>query len=243
MAIVFRPLWSFTAVMALLFAGMTALGAWQLERLQWKLGLIAEVQRNLAAPPVSLGRILALPPAAAQYHRVTLTGRFDNAKEAYVFTTGPDGAPGYHVLTPFLLDGGRALLVDRGYVPQALRDPKTRAAGELGGERRIIGVWRTPDAPGLFTPAPDVAHRIWYSRDLPSIAKSDGIRLAAPVIVEADAAPNPGGWPKGGQTVVAFRNEHLQYAITWFAMAAIVLGGWLAYHVSRGRLAWTPPRT
>lgn len=243
MAIVFRPLWSFTAVMALLFAGMTALGAWQLERLQWKLGLIAEVQRNLAAPPLPLDRVLALPPAAAQYRRVALTGRFDNAREAYVFTTGPSGAPSYHVLTPFVLEGGLALLVDRGYVPERLRDPKTRAAGEIAGERRIVGIWRTPDAPGLFTPAPDIAHRIWYSRDLLSIAKTDGIRLAAPVIVEADAAPNPGGWPKGGQTVVAFRNEHLQYAITWFAMAAIVLGGWLAYHVSRGRLAWTPPRT
>src|ERR1043166_10203069 len=90
MAIVFRPLWSFTAVMALLFAGMTALGAWQLERLQWKLGLIAAVNRNLAAPPLTLDRGLALPQDSAQYRRVALTGRFDNAKEAYVFTTGPD---------------------------------------------------------------------------------------------------------------------------------------------------------
>jgi surfeit locus 1 family protein len=242
MAIIFRPLWSFTAVMALLFAGMTALGAWQLERLQWKLGLIAAVQRNLAAPPLTLDRLLTLPPGAAQYHRVALTGRFDNAKEAYAFTTGPDGAPAYHVLTPFVLGDGRALLVDRGYVPARLRDPKTRTAGEVSGERRVVGVWRIPDAPGLFTPAPDLVHRIWYSRDLASIAKVDGIHLAAPALVEADAAPNPGGLPRGGQTVVAFRNEHLQYAITWFAMAAIVLGGWIAYHISRGRIAWTRGR-
>src|ERR1051326_572665 len=243
MAIVFRPLWSFTAVMALLFAGMTALGAWQLERLQWKLGLIAAVNRNLAAPPVMLDRVLALPPEAAQYHRVALTGRFDHAHEAYVFTTGPDGAPAYHVLTPFLLGHGRALLVDRGYVPARLRDPKTRAAGEVAGEGRIVGVWRIPDPPGPFTPSPDPSHRHWHFRDLASIAKANHIPLAAPALVEADAAPNPGGWPRGGQTVVAFRNEHLQYAITWFAMAAIVLGGWIAYHVSRGRLAWRPGRS
>ena len=64
------------------------------------------------------------------------------------------------------------------------------------------------------------------------------LKLAAPVVVEADATPNPGGWPKGGQTRVAFRNEHLQYAITWFALAAALLGVYLTYHISRGRLRW-----
>src|ERR1051326_4483080 len=93
MAIVFRPLWSFTAVMALLFAGMTALGAWQLERLQWKLGLIAAVNRNLAAPPVMLDRVLALPPEAAQYHRVALTGRFHYAPPGCVFLHRRPRAP------------------------------------------------------------------------------------------------------------------------------------------------------
>ncbi len=80
---------------------------------------------------------------------------------------------------------------------------------------------------------PDLAHRIWYARDVQGIAKADGVTLAAPVIIEADATPNPGGWPKGGQTVVAFRNEHLQYAITWFGLAAVLFGVYLAYHVSR----------
>ena len=69
-----------------------------------------------------------------------------------------------------------------------------------------------------------------------AIAKADGIDLAAPVIVEADATPNPGGWPKGGQTVVHFRNHHLQYAITWFALAAGLMLVYLAYHRSQGRL-------
>ena len=70
------------------------------------------------------------------------------------------------------------------------------------------------------------------------MARQDGVALLAPVVLEADAAPNPGGWPKGGQTVVTFRNEHLQYAITWFALAAGLLLVYFAYHRSLGRLGF-----
>jgi len=235
-----RPLWKFTALMLPLFLGMVALGAWQLERLQWKLGLIAQVERNLAAPPISADEAFALGPTGASYHRVALVGRFDHAKESYVFTTDANGGPAYHVVTPFTLHDGRVLMVDRGAVPERLRDPRTRQAGQLAGAQHLVGVWRVPDAPGLFTPQPDLKKRIWFSRDVAGMAKANRIALAAPVIVEADATPSPGGWPKGGQTVVAFRNEHLQYALTWFALAAVVLGGWIAYHVSRGRIGPAP---
>ena len=233
----FRPLPVFTVVTALMFAILVSLGVWQVQRLHWKLGLIAQVNRNLALPPVSLDLALAMGPGA-EYRHVALMGRFDNTNEAYIYGTGPGGAPAYHVVTPFVTDGGRVLLVDRGIVPENLRDPAKRRAGQLEGERRVVGVWRTPDAPGAFTPPPDSARRIWFSHDAKSIAAADRIALAAPVMVEAGAAPNPGGWPKGGQTQVTFRNEHLQYAITWFGLAAALLGVYLAFHISKGRLTW-----
>src|SRR5262249_52869805 len=72
--------------------------------------------------------------------------------------------------------------------------------------------------------------------DLGAIAKADVIALTAPMIVEADDTPNAGGWPRGGQTVVRFRNEHLQYAITWFGLALVLMVVYVAYHVSHGRL-------
>ena len=233
---VFRPLWKFTALMLPLFLGMVALGVWQLERLQWKLALIAEIHQNLNARPISATEALAIGPARASYRRVVLTGRFENARETYVFTTDATGAPVYHVVTPFTLEDGGVLLVDRGAVPERLRDPNARAAGQLSGVRRIVGIWRVPDAGGMFTPSPDLAHRIWFSRDVEAMAKVDHVSLVAPAIVEADATPNPGGWPKGGQTVVTLRNDHLQYALTWFALAAVVVGGWIAYHISHGRI-------
>jgi len=235
----FHPLWKLTFASAILFAILIALGVWQLDRLQWKLGLIAQVNANLHAAPISPDEALTMGPAA-QYHRVALDGRFDNAKEAYVFGT-EGGAPVYHVIVPFALRDGRVFLVDRGVVPKDKLDPATRPAGLIESDTHVVGVWRTPEPPGWFTPLPDTAHRVWFAHDLAGIAKADGIaKLAAPVVIEADATPNAGGWPMGGQTVVTFRNEHLQYAITWFGLAAVLFGIFVAYHVSRGRLRFSP---
>jgi surfeit locus 1 family protein len=233
----FRPLPALSFACAVLFASLIALGVWQLDRLQWKLALIAQVNGNMHAAPVSPDAVLAMVQGA-QYRRVALDGRFDNAKEAYIFGTDANGTPGYHVVVPFTTGDGRTFLIDRGIVPKEKLDPATRRPGQITGITHIVGVWRTPDRPGMFTPAPDAAHRIWYAHDLAAIAKADGVKLPAPVIIEADASPNPGGWPRGEQTVVRFRNEHLQYAITWFGLAAVLLVVYIAYHVSRGRLGF-----
>ena len=136
----FRPYPGLTFACAILFAILCGLGVWQLERLQWKLALIAQVNSHMAAAPVPLETILAMPGAQAQYRKVTLTGRFDHAREAYVFTTD-GGAAVYHVLTPFITRAG-TLLVDRGEVPKEKLDPATRAQGNVAGEQTITGVWR-----------------------------------------------------------------------------------------------------
>ena len=233
----FRPYPGMTIACIFLFTILCGLGVWQLKRLQWKLALIAAVERHMTAPPIGLDEVAAMSVDEAQYRRVTLHGRFDHSKEAYVFTTDASGAPVYHVLTPFLTDDGKTLVVDRGAVPKEKLPPGTRIASNMSGETVLTGVWRRPDAPGLFTPAPDLIHRIWYARDLAGIAAADHIVLSAPVTIEADATPNPGGWPKGGQTVVNFRNQHLSYAVTWFGLAAVLLGVWFSYHISKGRFA------
>jgi surfeit locus 1 family protein len=234
----FRPYPGATIATLIALVILCGLGSWQLERLQWKLALIETVNTNLKAPPLTLDQVLAREGEAAQYRRVTLTGRFDHGKEAYAFTTSAAGEAVYHVLTPLRLEDGRIFLIDRGAVPERYLDPARRAPGNPQGVVRITGVWRTPDPPGSFTPAPDRTRHIWYARDVAGIAAANNLKLAAPVVIDADATPNPGGWPRGGQTVVEFRNQHLSYAVTWFGLAACLLGVWLAFHISRGRLAW-----
>ncbi|MBL6854400.1 MAG: SURF1 family protein [Alphaproteobacteria bacterium] len=237
---IFRPYPGLTVAVAILLAILLGLGFWQLQRLQWKLGLIEQVHRNMAAAPISLDEAIRLG-ASAEYRRVTLHGRFDNAREAYIYGVGEDGVPVYHVITPLTTGDNRILLVDRGVVPMERQNPATRAQGQVGGETSVTGIWRAEVQPGAFTPPPDTIKRIWFVRSAGGIARVFHEKLAAPVIVEADATPNPGGLPRGGQTRVEFRNEHLQYAITWFLMAAGLLGVYIAFHISRGRLALKRP--
>jgi surfeit locus 1 family protein len=233
----FRPLVGFTLLCLPLLALLLGLGVWQLERLQWKLGLIAQMSRNMAAPPIGLDAALALGNDRAQYRRVALTGRFENSKESYAFATGPNGVPVYHVLTPLVLDDGRVMMIDRGIVPTVLRDPAARPGSEPTGSVSLVGIWRTPDRPGPFTPAPDLAHRVWFARDLAGLARVNHLRLAAPAILEATASPNAQAWPRGGQTRVDLPNDHLQYALTWFLLASALVVVYFAYHRAQGRLS------
>jgi surfeit locus 1 family protein len=230
----FRPYPGFTIATVILTGLLVWLGVWQLQRLAWKENLIATVNGHMAAAPISLDQALAMNADEVQYRKLTLSGHFDNSKEAYVFTTSAEGEAVYHVLTPFLTDDGRVLMVDRGAVPESKLSPQSRQPVE--GPTQITGVWRAPDPPGFFTPKPDTARHVWYARDLAGIAAADGVTLAAPVLIEADATPNPGNLPKGGQTVVDFPNSHLQYALTWFGLAAGLIGVYAAYHISKGRL-------
>ena len=234
MRLVFHPLSGFTLLCAPLFLLLVGLGTWQLERLQWKLGLIAEITRNMAAPPIDLDQALQL--SNTQYRRIRLVGRFENSRETYWYTTGPKGGAVFHLLTPFRLDDGREMIVDRGYVPAGLRDPNSRAGSEPKGRTTVVGIWRTADRPGPFTPAPELARRVWFARDIVAIARAEHLTLATSALLEATASPGANGWPRGGQTRVDIPNDHLQYALTWFLLAAALLAVYFAYHHTRGRL-------
>jgi surfeit locus 1 family protein len=128
------------------------------------------------------------------------------------------------------------VLVDRGFVPLEKKDAATRAAGQIEGETTLAGVARAPQARGMFSNADDVAKNIWYTRDPKTMGEALKLTRVAPFYVEADATPNAGGFPIGGRTQVTIRNEHLQYAITWFGLAAVLLAVYFSYHWSNGRI-------
>jgi surfeit locus 1 family protein len=230
----FRPLLVPTLCFIPALALLVGLGVWQLERLQEKETLIASVAAGLSAAPEPIEQALAEGAAHAEWRHVRLSGRFLNAKEAYLFAQGPRNAIGVQVIAPFVLDSGGTILVNRGFVPDALRSPATREAGMIEGATAMTGVLRLTQKPGPFTPKPDPVSRLWYVKDVPAIAAALGVTVPA-VIVEADATPNPGGWPLGGQTIVDFPNSHLQYALTWFSLALTLACFYVFYLVRQRR--------
>lgn len=231
-----RPAW-LAALLGLAvlagIAGFAALGVWQLERRAWKHELIAQVEGRIHAAPVAApGPAI---DAGDAYRRLRVAGHFLHARETLVRAATEHGS-GYWVLTPLVTDGGFTVLVNRGFVPPERRDPATRADGQVAGVVTVTGLLRQTEPGGGFLRANDPGAERWYSRDIATIAAARGLPDAAPYFIDADAAPNPGGLPIGGLTVIAFPDSHLVYALTWFALAAM-LAGWLGYGLyDRSRL-------
>jgi surfeit locus 1 family protein len=203
-----------------------ALGVWQLQRLEWKRGLIAQREAALSAAPVAPPQTLA-DARALEFRPVFDTGAFLHDKEIHLNAIGPQGGAGFDVLTPLREAGGRVVFVDRGFVPTELKDPAKRAAGQPPGTAWVAGLLRlAPDGkPNWFVPDNRPDRNDWFWVDLPAMGRAAGLADVAPFYIDADATPNPGGWPTGGVTPLALPNHHLQYAITWFslAIAAIVI--------------------
>ena len=215
---------------AMLFAGFSALGVWQVQRLAWKQELIRQVDARIHAAPVA-----APPPEqtitrqADQYRRVVVSGRFDHQKEALVKAV-TDLGPGYWVMTPLVTDRGFTVLINRGFVPSERQKPANRAAAQVEGETTVVGLLRLTEPDGGFLRANDPAGDRWFSRDVAGIAKARGLSSpVAPYFIDADATPNPGGWPRGGLTVVRFANSHLIYALTWFGLALMSAAGFVLF--------------
>jgi surfeit locus 1 family protein len=204
------------------FVVLIGLGTWQVERLHWKQALIAERSAAISAPPAEL------PPTSdgtrpLEFHRVQVKGTFLHDREILVHAIERQrGAAGYLVLTPMRLADGAVVLVERGWVPTDKRDASTRSQGDLPGEAVVDGLLRLAPAekPGRFVPANDPGRGEWFWIDLPAVARAAGVPEALPFYVEAGPAPNPGGFPVGGQANTDLPNDHLQYAITWYSPAA-----------------------
>jgi surfeit locus 1 family protein len=201
-----------------------ALGIWQVQRRAWKLDLIERVEHRVHAAPIAAPGPDTWPSINAandEYKAVRVSGRFENERETLVAATTEHGS-GFWVLTPFETRDGFTVLVNRGFVPPEKRDPTTRSIGQIKGETTVTGLMRMTEPKGAFLRSNLPAANRWYSRDVAAIAQARGLSNVAPYFIDADSTPNPGGLPIGGLTVISFYNNHLIYALTWFALALML---------------------
>lgn len=223
-----RPGPALIAAVLVALAILLGLGTWQLYRLQWKEALITEIAARQKAAPASLAGVERMAKAGTDidYLPATASGTFDHAHEQYFFATD-EGKVGYHVYTPLRLADGRSVFVNRGFVPEALKDPSGRVTGQSEGVVTVTGLARArlEDKPSWVVPENEPQKKLYFWKDLHAMAADASIppdRLV-PFFIDAGSAPNPGGWPKGGVTQLDLPNNHLSYALTWYGLAAVLV--------------------
>jgi surfeit locus 1 family protein len=216
---------------------LVSLGIWQLERKAWKEGLIERMSQRLAASAGDLPAPSAWPQLerdTMEFRRVRFAAQFLNEREALVYAMGSSlrndaSGPGYWVFTPARLNDGAIVFVDRGFVPEGRRDRARRQQGELEGTVEITGVLRWPEPRGAFTPADEPSHGLWFVRDPGIIARSLDLGAVAPFYVEQEAPIPPGGLPSPARLAPNLPNNHLQYAMTWFGLAAVLIASFVSF--------------
>jgi surfeit locus 1 family protein len=233
--------WQILIATVLGVALLVGLGLWQLQRLEWKQALIAERDSRLAAAPVTLDQALKEFDAdrSVEFLKVEVTGAFQNEAELFLLTTD-GGVPGFEIVTPLVSQDGIVVLTDRGFIPEPLKDPAKRPESRPQGEVKVTGMLRRHvGSRGPFTPDNDPEANIWYWWDIPAMLAFAHVGPDARVAPFAlHLLPGDGkSLPRPVAVDTALTNNHLQYALTWFALAVllVVMSGLLIRQTLRER--------
>lgn len=223
---------------------LIALGAWQMQRLSWKQGLIAKIEARIDAAPISFEEAVARAEAGEdmEYTPVSLIGRFVDGADANVFGSY-EGKAGVYVFTPLQSEQGAYIYINRGFTPQGVSEamtppmltPERSSPIEAGGQVEAAGLFRSreeafPPA-AWFRPTTKSADGLWFMRD-PLLFGADAGIETVPYYVDRFAVEGA-QWPKGGTTRIDFRNKHRDYALTWFGLAGALFGVWLVFSLPK----------
>jgi cytochrome oxidase assembly protein ShyY1 len=234
---------AFTLLMVALFIG---LGVWQLQRRVEKHALIAHLTERLAASPGPLpspSQWSALTPAKDEFRRVSFAATYQRGPDAMVYSSGSAvrddiSGPGTWAFMPTVLPSGETVVINAGFVQNMMQDrgQQDRAVTRLITNMPVMlsGYIRFPEAAGTLTPPENLAKRLWFTRDHLAMARAlgwgEGGRTVAPFYVDLEQPVPASGVPKPGPLEVHLKDDHMQYAITWFALAGAVViafGVWL----------------
>ena len=191
-----------------------ALGTWQLYRLQWKVEIINEIKAGLNSSPIKYSNLVK-----KNYQRVNIKGKFNFNEQIYLYSLNDKGKPGFDVITPFKTENNDNVLVNRGWISKELKG-KTIINTKNNSEQKIVGFLREIYKPNIFKPANDIENNVWFSINLKEISKVTGKRFDEFVIfLEDDQEKIP--LPK--KVSIDVPNNHLKYAITWYAISISII--------------------
>ena len=232
---IYKPsFWIFCLCALLAFVVLISLGNWQIRRLAWKEQLIADVTSRLESEPLQApgpDDWRDIDRESHVYQPVTVTGRFDHSREVHVWFAlgkpkgGRYGGPGYMILTPFETAAGWDVIINRGFVPEALKEKGSRPETLMTATQTLNGLMRFDEPKNWNSPEADTVKNVWIVRQVAEMANylQRDLDKTAPYWIDLTKGQGINGLPQGGETRVAFTNSHLQYALTWFGLAGVLV--------------------
>ena len=210
------------------------LGTWQVERLAWKEGLIARIEAAKHEAPLT-----EMPQTEAELERenfypVAIRGHWVKGMEFHLTPRFYNGTLGYFIIAPLMLDDGRTLLVNRGWVPVKQKDPATRPETAVHGPATVHGMIRYGAERSWFTPANNPPGNLWFGRDIDAMAASAKLPNPVPAMVDVVGVQDPAQLPVPSDGSIRLRNDHLSYIITWYGIAAGILLIFILSHRRKG---------
>lgn len=232
-----RGIFGMGVVTLIILAVLLSLGFWQLQRMDAKHALMAALDERLTLAPVGLpdqSQWASLNPADSEFRRVTFTATYSDKPDAMVYGAGSSvrkDVPGAATwaFMPATLASGATLVVNAGFINNTMMDRalQDRIIAQLrtGAPVTMIGYLRFPEDSGILTQSPDLKKRIWFHRDTPAMTKALNWGPIAPFYIDLESPVQPNGVPNAGPLQVKLKDNHLQYAITWFGLAITVVAG------------------
>ncbi|VAW07474.1 Cytochrome oxidase biogenesis protein Surf1, facilitates heme A insertion [hydrothermal vent metagenome] len=214
------------------------LGNWQVERLNWKLDLTQKLETRYDLPPVPIPATVK-DTDAWLYRHVSVSGRFLHMREMPLYSIGPTGRPGYDLFTPLLISGdngaGKYVIVNRGWVPENLKEQVSRPETIKSGQVHVTGVLRKSWARERFAPENDPVHNLWFFGDIKAMSEAQHMTDVFPMFLYADKSLTDGEYPIGGRTRLKLINNHLDYAMTWYGLAIVLVIIYLIFSLQKVR--------
>jgi surfeit locus 1 family protein len=205
------------------FGTTLALGTWQVQRLQWKTNLIAEIDAAKLSAPLTSIPADADELTSRAFYPITLRGKWLDGTEFHLSPRFYKSKLGYFVITPFLLDDGRTLLVNRGWIPAAQKEAASRPDSMVKGKATIHGLIRLGNERNYFTPANQPAKNIWFGRDIEQMAATAQLKNTIPAMVDLVGTQDAKILPVPSDGTIRLTNDHLSYIITWYGIALGIL--------------------
>lgn len=228
----FKPrLWP-TLFTSLLLICLLSLGVWQMQRLEWKLGLIEQIESRAFMTPVSLP-LNTSNLDDLEYLSVSVTGQFNNDHEMTLYSVGPNGEPGYDLYAPLFTSEGNHIIVNRGWVPEQIKFQELRPNTIVSGDVTVEGLLRKPTKKLWYGPANEPVNNNWYYRNLNEMAETQKLNNVFPMYLYASRKDGDLSFPVAGRTEINIVNNHLDYVMTWFGLAIVLIGIYVIVHTHR----------